>query len=247
MNFTVRRILKARKAAIMAFHLTGRYIETKAKGRASEAIKKLLKLGAKTARVLKEGKEEEVAIAAVRPGDIMVIRPGEKIPTDGRVIEGHSSVDESMATGESMPVAKKADDGVIGATINQEGRIQVTATKVGKDTFLSQMIRMVEEVQGSKVPIQQFADRVTTIFVPAILLLALMTFMAWVLFPALLVKAPQWGAINSALGECRANDADTDHFCLCGRARDRLSLRSRISHPNCPHGGQLGWAPRRAS
>ncbi|MFQ5771924.1 MAG: heavy metal translocating P-type ATPase, partial [bacterium] len=179
-------------AMIMAFHLTGRYIETKAKGRASEAIKKLLQLGAKTARILKNGEEQEVAIEALQVGDIMVIRPGEKIPTDGKVVEGESAVDESMATGESMPVHKKPGHEVIGATINQQGRIKVAATKISQDTFLAQMIQMVEEVQGSKVPIQQFADRVTSIFVPTIIALAVLTLIAWLFFPDILKTVPQW-------------------------------------------------------
>ncbi|NIR52453.1 copper-translocating P-type ATPase [candidate division KSB1 bacterium] len=179
-------------AMIMAFHLTGRYIETKAKGRASEAIKKLLQLGAKSARVLRNGKEKEIPIESVQVGDVMVIRPGEKIPTDGKVVEGESAIDESMATGESMPVHKQPGNHVIGATINQQGRIKVEATKVGKDTFLSQMIQMVEEVQSSKVPIQQFADRVTAIFVPTIVTLALLTFIAWLVFPETLRVIPNW-------------------------------------------------------
>ncbi|MFQ6114684.1 MAG: heavy metal translocating P-type ATPase, partial [bacterium] len=192
-------------AMIMAFHLTGRYIETKAKGRASEAIKKLLRLGAKTARILKNGQEQELPIEAVQVGDVMVIRPGEKIPTDGKVVEGETAVDESMATGESMPVHKKPGDEVIGATINQQGRIKVEATKIGKDTFLAQMIQMVEEVQGSKVPIQQFADRVTSIFVPTIIILAFLTFVAWLVFPDILRTVPQWAQsflpwVNPSLG-----------------------------------------------
>ncbi|MFQ6114344.1 MAG: heavy metal translocating P-type ATPase, partial [bacterium] len=178
-------------AMIMAFHLTGRYIETKAKGRASEAIKKLLQLGAKTARILINSQEQEIPIEEVQVGDIMVIRPGEKIPTDGIVVEGESAVDESMATGESMPVHKKPGDEVIGATLNQQGRIKVKASKIGKDTFLAQMIQMVEEVQGSKVPIQQFADQVTSIFVPTIITLAFLTFVAWLLFPDFLKAVPQ--------------------------------------------------------
>ncbi|MFQ5637888.1 MAG: heavy metal translocating P-type ATPase [bacterium] len=179
-------------AMIMAFHLTGRYIENKAKGRASEAIKKLLQLGAKTARVLQDGEERETPIEAVRVGDVMVIRPGEKIPTDGKVVEGESTVDEAMATGESMPVHKKPGDSVIGATINQQGRLQVEATKIGKDTFLAQMIQMVEDVQSSKVPIQEFADRVTSVFVPLILTLAVATFLSWLAFPDVLGAVPQW-------------------------------------------------------
>jgi Cu+-exporting ATPase len=168
---------------IMSFHLTGRYIESKAKGRASQAIKRLLTLEAKSARILVKGEEKEVPIQEVKVGDVMVVRPGEKIPTDGKVLEGESSVDESMATGESMPVQKKVGYEVIGATVNQEGLLKVKATKIGKDTFLSQVVKMVEEAQGTKVPIQKFADTITRYFVPAVLLIALSTFIAWIIFP----------------------------------------------------------------
>lgn len=170
-------------AMIMAFHLTGRYIETKAKGRASDAITKLLTLEAKTARIIKNGKEETVELSDLRTGDVMLIRPGEKIPADGVIVDGESSVDESMVTGESMPVHRKKGDKVIGSTINTEGTIRVKATEVGEDTFLSRVIRLVEEAQGSKVPIQDFADKVTAVFVPVILVIALLTFVTWVLFP----------------------------------------------------------------
>ncbi len=170
-------------AMIMAFHLTGRYIEETAKGRASQAIKKLLELGAKTATVIVDGEEKEVPVDEVQPGDIMLIKPGEKIPTDGEIIEGKSTVDESMATGESMPVERTVGDEVIGATVNQNGLIKVKATKVGKDTFLSQVIKMVEEAQGTKVPIQEFADKITSIFVPAVLVIATATFILWLAFP----------------------------------------------------------------
>ncbi len=190
-------------AMIMAFHLTGRYVEEKAKGRASQAIKKLLELGAKTARIIVEGKEVEVPIEKVQLGDVMVIRPGEKIPTDGIVLEGESAVDESMATGESMPVNKKPGDETIGATVNQEGLLKVKATKIGKDTFLSQVIKMVEECQGSKVPIQEFADKVTGIFVPVVLGVAIATFLSWILFPDLMKPLVQIGSflpwVNSNL------------------------------------------------
>lgn len=179
-------------AMIMAFHLTGRYVESKARGQASSAIKKLLQLGAKTAHVLRDDQEIEIPVDALQVGDLMIIRPGEKIPTDGVVVEGESTVDESMATGESMPVLKKPGDQVIGATINQQGLIKVRATKVGKDTFLAQMIKLVEEVQASKVPIQEFADKVTAIFVPVIVSLAVLTFLAWLLFPDLLSTVPGW-------------------------------------------------------
>jgi Cu+-exporting ATPase len=181
-------------AMIMSFHLTGRFIEAKAKGRASQAIRRLLELEAKTARILRDGKEVEVSIDEVEEGDLMVVRPGEKIPTDGVVVEGESGVDESMATGESMPVQKKHGDDVIGATINQRGLLKVEATKVGEDTFLSQVIKMVEEAQGSKVPIQEFADRVTSYFVPAVLSLALLTFVLWLAFPTVIGSVGVWAS-----------------------------------------------------
>ncbi len=170
-------------AMIMAFHLTGRYVEETAKGRASQAIRKLLELGAKTARVVRDGQEVEVPIEQVQVGDLMVVRPGEKIPTDGVVVKGESAVDESMATGESMPVNKRPGDEVIGATVNQEGLLTVQATRVGRDTFLAQVIKLVDEAQGSKVPIQEFADRVTGVFVPVVISIAILTVLAWLLFP----------------------------------------------------------------
>jgi Cu+-exporting ATPase len=179
-------------AMIMAFHLTGRYIEESAKGRASQAIKKLLELGAKTATVIVDGEEKEISIDEVQPGDVMIIKPGEKIPTDGEVIQGKTTIDESMATGESMPVERSIGDEVIGATVNQNGLIRVKATKVGKDTFLSQVIKMVEEAQGTKVPIQEFADRITSIFVPAVLIIALATFVLWIAFPESFRSIGMW-------------------------------------------------------
>ncbi len=177
---------------IMAFHLTGRYFEAKAKGRASQAIRRLLKLEAKSARVLVDGEEKEVPIQEVEVGNIMVVRPGEKIPTDGVVVEGESAVDESMATGESLPVQKKAGDDVIGATVNQDGLLKVKATKIGKDTFLSQVVKMVEEAQGTKVPIQEFADKVTGYFVPAVLTIALSTFILWIVLPTEMSFVAKW-------------------------------------------------------
>jgi len=170
-------------ASIMALHLVGRFLETKAKGRASQAIKKLLALEAKTARIIENGDEREIPVEELRTSQIMLIRPGEKIPTDGIVVSGSSSVDESMATGESMPVDKAAGDEVIGATINRQGALQVKATKIGKDTFLAQIIKLVEEAQGSKVPIQEFADRVTGYFVPVVIVIAISSFASWLLFP----------------------------------------------------------------
>ncbi len=170
-------------AMIMAFHLTGRYLEAQAKGRASQAIRRLLELGAKTARIERDGAEIEVGIDEVRPGDVMVIRPGEKIPTDGEVISGKSALDESMATGESLPVDKVPGDEVIGGTLNTTGMLKVRATKVGRDTFLSQVIKIVQEAQASKVPIQELADRITSVFVPIILAIALATFLIWIIAP----------------------------------------------------------------
>jgi Cu+-exporting ATPase len=173
-------------AMIMAFHLTGRYVEESAKGRASQAIRKLLELGAKTAFIERDGSEFEVPIEEVQVKDIMIVRPGEKIPTDGIIVSGDSAVDESMATGESMPVNKHPGDEVIGATVNQEGLLKVEATRIGKDTFLSQVIKLVDECQGSKVPIQEFADKVTGVFVPIVIVIAALTVLAWVVFPVLM-------------------------------------------------------------
>ena len=192
-------------AMIMAFHLTGRYIEEKAKGRASQAIKKLLEMEAKTATIIENDSEKEVPIEEVKTGDIMVVKPGEKIPTDGKIIEGSTLIDESMATGESMPVERSIGDEVIGATVNQNGLIKVKALKVGKDTFLSQVIKMVEEAQGTKVPIQEFADRITSIFVPTVIIIALITFVLWLLFPGILRDVGIWAQsflpwVNPTLG-----------------------------------------------
>jgi len=179
---------------IMAFHLTGRSIETKAKGRASQAIKKLLTLEAKEATVERDGQEVAVPVARLVAGDIMIVRPGEKVPTDGLVVSGESSVDESLATGESMPVDKGPGSSVIGATINQQGLLKVRATRVGKDTFLNQVIKLVEEAQGSKIPIQVFADRITAVFVPVVFLVAAATFAAWMLFPGFFGSIALWAS-----------------------------------------------------
>ncbi len=191
-------------AMIMAFHLTGRYVEETAKGRASQAIRKLLQLGAKTARVIRNGKEQEIPVEEIQVGDVMVVRPGEKIPTDGVVLEGESSVDESMATGESMPVTRRPGDPVIGATVNQDGLLKVKATRVGKDTFLAQVIQLVEACQTSRVPIQAFADRVTAVFVPVVMGIALLTVVLWLVFPQFMLSLVTRGAflpwVNPSLG-----------------------------------------------
>ncbi|OIB57366.1 heavy metal translocating P-type ATPase [Natrialba sp. SSL1] len=170
-------------AMIMASHNVGTYLEHRAKGRASSAIEGLMSMQAETAAVRRDDEEIEVPIEEVEIGDVMVVRPGEKVPLDGTVIEGRSSVDESMVTGESDPVTKEEGDEVIGATVNQSGMIKVRAEKVGDDTFLSQVVELVEEAQGTKVPIQAFTDRVTNYFVPTVLILAALSFVLWFLFP----------------------------------------------------------------
>jgi Cu+-exporting ATPase len=168
-------------AVIITLILLGKYLEAVAKGRTSEAIKKLMGLQPKTARVIRDGKENDIPIEEVEPGDVIVVRPGEKIPVDGRILEGNSAVDESMLTGESIPAEKKAGDHVVGATINRFGNFRFEATRVGKDTVLSQIIKMVEDAQGSRAPIQKTADRVSGVFVPVVLGIALVTFLAWYL------------------------------------------------------------------
>ncbi len=169
-------------AAIVTLVLVGRYLEALAKGRSSAAIKKLLGLQAKTAMVLRDGQERELPLADVVIGDVVLVRPGDKVPVDGRVLSGSSYVDEAMVTGESLPVQKGVGDEVVGGTINKTGAFRFTATKVGADTLLAQIIRMVEEAQGSKVPIQTLVDRVVNYFVPVVMAVALLTFGLWLAF-----------------------------------------------------------------
>ncbi|WP_041701316.1 heavy metal translocating P-type ATPase [Gottschalkia acidurici] len=166
-------------AVIITLILLGKYLEAIAKGRTSEAIKKLMGLQAKTARVVRDGKEIDIPIEEVLLDEIIVVRPGEKIPVDGVVVEGHSSVDESMLTGESVPVDKSAGDEVIGATINKHGVFKFKATKIGKDTALAQIIKLVEDAQVSKAPVQRLADKISGIFVPAVVVIAFITFAVW--------------------------------------------------------------------
>jgi cation-transporting ATPase V/Cu+-exporting ATPase len=166
-------------AVIIAFILLGRWLEARAKGSASQAIKRLLELGAKEARVLRDDKELRVPVDAVKVGWILRVLPGEKIPTDGRVIEGSSAVDESMLTGESVPLEKAAGDDVAGATVNMDGVLVIEATRVGSDTALAQIVRLVAEAQGSKAPIQRLADRVAGIFVPIVMAMAAVTAIGW--------------------------------------------------------------------
>ncbi len=169
-------------AIIIVLILLGKYFEVLMKGRASEAIKKLIGLQPKTAKILKGGKEVEVFIFDVVVGDFIVVRPGERVPVDGKIIEGDSEIDESMVTGESMPVHKTTGNAVIGSTINKFGTFTFQAVKVGKDTVLSQIIKMVEEAQGSKAPIQRLADLVSSYFVPVVMGIAILTFIVWFFF-----------------------------------------------------------------
>jgi P-type Cu2+ transporter len=164
---------------IISFILMGRYFEENAKQRTTGAIKKLMGLSVKTARVIRNGVEKEMLISKIRVGDILVIRPGEKIPTDGRVTEGNSFIDESMLTGESIPVEKKTGDTVIGATINQTGSLKITAEKIGSETMLAHIIRLVQEAQGSRAPVQKQVDRIAAIFVPVVIGISILTFIAW--------------------------------------------------------------------
>ncbi|WP_413463221.1 heavy metal translocating P-type ATPase [Bacillus sp. B1-b2] len=169
-------------AILITLIILGKLFEARAKGRSSEAIKKLMGLQAKTATVLRDGNETEIPLEEVAVGDIVYIKPGEKVPVDGEIVEGRSAMDESMLTGESVPVSKSVGDTVIGATLNKNGFLKVRATKVGRDTALAQIIKVVEEAQGSKAPIQRVADRISGIFVPIVVGIAVITFLIWYLW-----------------------------------------------------------------
>jgi P-type Cu+ transporter len=169
-------------AVVTTLILLGRYLETRAKGRSSQAIRRLVELGAKEARVLRDGNEELVPVAEVRTGDVFVVRPGEKIATDGVVVEGESAVDQSMLTGESLPVEVAAGAEVAGATVNTYGRLVVRTTKVGAETALAQIARLVERAQSGKAPVQRLADRVSAVFVPVVIALSLVTLAGWLAF-----------------------------------------------------------------
>lgn len=166
-------------AFLITFVILGKWLEAKAKGRTSDAIKKLMGMQPKTARVIRDNREQDIPIENVIPGDIVIVRPGEKIPVDGVVTKGNSSIDESMITGESIPVEKNPGDVVIGATINKNGTLEFKTSKVGSETALAQIIRLIEEAQGSRAPIQNFADRISAWFVPIVLVLAVITFVVW--------------------------------------------------------------------
>ena len=169
-------------AVIITLIRLGKFLEARAKGRTSEAIKKLMGLRAKTARIIRDGIEAEVPVDDVKVGDLVLVRPGEKIPVDGVVVEGRSATDESMLTGESLPVEKGPGDPLIGATLNKLGLLKFEATKVGKETALAQIVRLVEEAQGSKAPIQKLADQVSAWFVPAVIAIAAVNFRGLVFF-----------------------------------------------------------------
>lgn len=166
-------------ALIITLILVGKYLEARAKSQTSAAIRTLIGLQPRTARVLRGGEERDLPVAEVRKGDIVVVRPGERIPVDGVLISGQSSVDESMVTGESLPVEKRPGDEVLGATINARGSFQFRATRVGKETALAQIIRLVQQAQGSRAPVQRLVDRVAAVFVPVVIVIALLTFLAW--------------------------------------------------------------------
>ncbi len=166
-------------SVIITLLLLGRLLENRARGQTSEAIRKLIGLQAKTARVIRHDREVDIPIADVILGDIILVRPGEKIPVDGEIVVGQSTIDEAMVTGESVPVKKQPGDAVIGATINKTGSFQFRATRIGKDTFLAQIVKLVQQAQGSKAPIQRLADQVTGWFVPAVIAIAIFTFILW--------------------------------------------------------------------
>ncbi len=188
-------------AVIITLVRVGKFLESKAKGGTSEAIKKLMALQVKTARVLKDGQETDIAVEEVQKGDVLVIRPGEKIPVDGVVIEGNSSVDESMITGESIPAEKSTGSAVTGATLNKQGLLKIEALRVGKESTLAQIIKLVESAQGSKAPIQKLADQVSAYFVPGVIAVALITFLVWMF----LVPAPAPGSDVSAFTRALIN------------------------------------------
>src|SRR5256714_7887102 len=185
-------------ALIVTLIFLGKYLEARAKGQTNEAIKKLIGLQARTAHVVRSGQEEELPIEQVRVGDELIVRPGEKIPVDGVVLKGLSSVDESMITGESIPVEKAEGESLIGATINQRGLLRMRATKVGADTVLASIIRMVEQAQGSKAPIQRLADTISGIFVPVVLVIAALTFIGWAIVGNLTMTSAQAAGVMSA-------------------------------------------------
>jgi len=202
-------------ALLIAFVSLGKLLEARAKGRTGDAIKKLMGLAARTARIVRGGGEVDVPAESVVPGDIVIVRPGEKVPVDGVVIEGGSAVDESMLTGESIPVEKNPGDTVIGATMNTLGAFRFRATRVGRDTALAQIVRLVEEAQGSKAPVQRFADRISAVFVPAVVGVAVATFLVWLLVVPIFVDAAFWAGSSVFVKALLAGTAVLVIACPC--------------------------------
>lgn len=200
---------------LITFVILGKLLEARAKGKTSDAIKKLMGLAAKTARVVRGGEEIDVPVEQVVAGDIVVVRPGEKVPVDGVVVEGRSSVDESMLTGESIPVEKNTGDNIIGATMNKLGSLKFRATKVGKDTALAQIVKLVEDAQGSKAPVQRFADRISAIFVPAVVGAAFLTFIVWLFVVPNFVDASFYAAATPFVKALLAGTAVIVIACPC--------------------------------
>ena len=229
-------------ALLITFVLLGKLLEARAKGRTSDAIKKLMGLAAKTARVVRGGEELDIPVEQVVVGDLVVVRPGEKVPVDGVIVEGSSAVDESMLTGESMPVEKNVGDAVIGATMNKLGSFRFRATKVGADTALAQIVKLVEDAQGSKAPVQRFADRISAVFVPFVIGAALLTFLFWAFAgPADLRHHARPDGRVPALradhhGRCDQRLVDRRAARRHRRRRHRVPVRSGPRHPDRDHG-----------
>ncbi|MDH4139134.1 MAG: heavy metal translocating P-type ATPase [Coriobacteriia bacterium] len=200
-------------ALLITFVLLGKMLEARAKGRTGDAIRKLMGLAAKTARVLRGGEEVDVPVEQVVVGDLVIVRPGEKIPVDGVLAQGTSAVDESMLTGESIPVEKNPGDAVIGATVNKLGTFTFRATKVGRDTALAQIIKLVEDAQGSKAPVQRFADRISAVFVPTVLSISAATFVFWLAAgPAIFGETPDSGSSVAILHPILSSAASSGWF-----------------------------------
>ena len=219
-------------AVIITLIKVGKYLEAKAKGRTSEAIKKLMGLRSKTARIIRNDVEQEVQIDEVLSGDIVIVRAGEKIPVDGVVIEGQTNVDEAMITGESLPVEKKIGDPIIGATLNKFGSFKMEATRVGKDSVLAQIVRLVEEAQGSKAPIQKIVDQVSAVFVPVVIGIAFLTFLGWFFLAPPPVAGSEINAFHTGINP------------YSGSAGHCLPMRNGIGNSHRNHGGD--WTRGRA-
>ena len=224
---------------IIGLILLGKWLEARAKGRTTGAIRRLAGLQATTARRIRDGSDEDVALELVVPGDLLRVRPGDRIPVDGVVVEGSSAVDESMLTGEPIPVTKRAGDEVIGATVNTSGSFVMRTVKVGRDTALARIVELVQRAQGSKAPIQRMADRISEVFVPAVLAIGALTFVIWFLGRAGAATDAGPHVVHRRRGHRLpvrdgARDADRDH------GRDRQGRRGRHPHPRrrVPRGGR---------